>query len=63
MLGRGPHVRVEGKGRKRRAVPLTSETVALLGSWLDDKSGERRTTSFRAPRESAWVATPSASSS
>jgi site-specific recombinase XerD len=49
MLGRGPHVRVEGKGRKQRAVPLTSETVALLGSWLDDKSGGKEDHIFPGP--------------
>jgi integrase/recombinase XerD len=34
MLGRGPHVRVEGKGRKQRAVPLTSETGHYVDGWV-----------------------------
>ena len=29
-LGRGPHLRCEGKGRKERVTPLTSQTVAVL---------------------------------
>lgn len=38
-LGHGPHVRVEGKGRKERAVPLTRATVALISSWLAERGG------------------------
>ena len=33
-LGAGPHVRCHGKGRKDRATPLTSQTVAVLRTWL-----------------------------
>lgn len=33
-LGPGAHVRCRGKGRKQRATPLTSQTVAVLRSWL-----------------------------
>ncbi len=33
-LGSGPHVRCHGKGRKDRATPLTSQTVAVLRPWL-----------------------------
>jgi integrase/recombinase XerD len=36
----GAHVRVYGKGRKERVTPLTSHTVAVLGSWLDERAGE-----------------------
>jgi site-specific recombinase XerD len=33
-LGTGAHIRVVGKGRKERCVPLTKQTVAVLQSWL-----------------------------
>jgi integrase/recombinase XerD len=33
-LGSGPHIRVLGKGRKKRATTLTGETVAILRTWL-----------------------------
>ncbi len=38
-LGRGPHVRVTGKGRKQRVTPLTSHTVAVLRAWLGERGG------------------------
>jgi integrase/recombinase XerD len=38
-LGTGRHIRVKGKGRKRRATPLTGETVALLRRWLTERAG------------------------
>ena len=38
-LGTGRHIRVEGKGRKRRATPLTGETAALLRQWLTERAG------------------------
>jgi integrase/recombinase XerD len=34
MLGVGPHVRCQGKGRKERCVPLRQDAVAALRSWL-----------------------------
>jgi site-specific recombinase XerD len=37
-LGAGPHVRCHGKGRKDRATPLTSQTVAVLRTWLAELS-------------------------
>jgi site-specific recombinase XerD len=33
-LGAGAHIRVVGKGRKERCVPLTKQTVAVLQAWL-----------------------------
>jgi site-specific recombinase XerD len=33
-LRAGPHVRCDGKGRKARATPLTSQTVKVLRTWL-----------------------------
>ena len=38
-LGRGPYVRVTGKGRKERVAPLTGHTVALLRAWLGERGG------------------------
>jgi site-specific recombinase XerD len=39
QLGTGEHVRVEGKGRKQRAVPLTKDAQAVLAAWLDERAG------------------------
>ena len=39
-LGAGHHIRVLGKGRKRRCTPLTGETVTLLRQWLTERHGE-----------------------
>jgi integrase/recombinase XerD len=36
-LGRGPHLRCEGKGRKERVTPLTSHTVTVLRPWLSEQ--------------------------
>jgi site-specific recombinase XerD len=38
-LGTGANVRCEGKGRKQRAVPLTSPVEALLRAWLAERAG------------------------
>jgi site-specific recombinase XerD len=38
-LGTGPHVQTRGKGRKQRATPLTSQTVAVLRLWLQERDG------------------------
>jgi site-specific recombinase XerC len=42
-LGTGAHVRVEGKGRKQRAVPLTKDAQAVLAVWLDERAGRQTT--------------------
>jgi len=39
-LGTGAHIRVTGKGRKKRATTLTGETVAILRAWLTERRGE-----------------------
>ncbi len=39
-LGTGGHVRVEGKGRKQRAVPLTTQAKAVLAVWLAERGGQ-----------------------
>lgn len=38
VLGPGAHVRVIGKGRKERCVPLTKATVTGLKTWLRERS-------------------------
>jgi integrase/recombinase XerD len=38
-LDTGAHVRCLGKGRKQRAVPLTTSTVAVLRVWLQERGG------------------------
>jgi integrase/recombinase XerD len=38
-LGTGRHIRILGKGRKKRATPLTGETVAVLRQWLTERAG------------------------
>ena len=39
-LGTGPHIRVLGKGRKRRATTLTGETVKVLRAWIKERQGQ-----------------------
>jgi site-specific recombinase XerD len=36
QLATGAHVRWQGKGRKERCTPLTSQTVAVLKTWLQE---------------------------
>jgi len=38
-LGTGRHIRVLGKGRKKRATPLTGEVAALLRQWITERGG------------------------
>jgi site-specific recombinase XerD len=33
-LGRGPHLKCVGKGRKQRCTPLTGQTVSVLRAWM-----------------------------
>lgn len=40
-LGAGANVRCNGKGRKYRAVPLTSATQAVLDVWITERAGRR----------------------
>jgi integrase/recombinase XerD len=39
-LANGAHIKVTGKGRKRRTVTLTPETVAVLRQWLKERQGQ-----------------------
>jgi integrase/recombinase XerD len=39
-LGTGAHIRVTGKGRKKRATTLTGETVDVVRAWLSERRGE-----------------------
>jgi integrase/recombinase XerD len=42
VLGKGAHVRCQGKGRKERCTPLTKSTVTVLTEWLREQ-GQRGT--------------------
>ncbi len=42
VLGTGGHVRCEGKGRRQRAVPLTSSTQHVLRTWMAERAGRPR---------------------
>lgn len=39
-LGTGRHIQVLGKGRKKRATPLTGEIAAALRQWITERGGE-----------------------
>jgi len=39
-LGVGAHIRVTGKGRKKRSPTLTRETVAVLTAWINELHGQ-----------------------
>jgi len=39
VLGVGAHIRCDGKGRKERHTPLTSQTVAVLHAWMAERRG------------------------
>lgn len=38
-LGTGAHLRCQGKGRKQRAVPISSGVERVLRAWLDERHG------------------------
>jgi site-specific recombinase XerD len=40
-LGTGANIQCHGKGRKHRAVPLTSTTAAVLNVWMAERAGRR----------------------
>jgi site-specific recombinase XerD len=37
VLGKGAHVRCDGKGRKERCTPLTKSTVTVLSEWIREQ--------------------------
>jgi site-specific recombinase XerD len=39
-LTNGAHIKITGKGRKRRATTLTPETVTVLRAWLTERQGQ-----------------------
>jgi integrase/recombinase XerD len=39
VTGAGAHIRCEGKGRKRRCMPLRQETLKVLEFWLKERPG------------------------
>ena len=38
-LGTGRHIKVLGKGRKKRATPLSAEVATLLSQWITERGG------------------------
>jgi site-specific recombinase XerD len=48
-LERGAHAQVLGKGRKERAVPLSSHTVAVLRPWLSELAADASDPVFPGP--------------
>jgi site-specific recombinase XerD len=40
VLGAGPHIRVEGKGRKERVTPLNRHSVRVLSAWLHEQGSD-----------------------
>jgi integrase/recombinase XerD len=50
ILGAGPHVRCEGKGRKQRFTPLRQEAVEVLTQWLRECPAEPATPTFPSSR-------------
>lgn len=40
VLGAGPHLRCEGKGRKQRCTPLPRETISVITAWLRECQGQ-----------------------
>jgi integrase/recombinase XerD len=45
-LGTGAHLRCHGKGRKDRITPLTTQTAAVLRTWLRERDGTPLTRCF-----------------
>ena len=48
-LGTGAHIRVTGKGRKKRATTLTAETVKVIRAWLNERRGQPDGPAIRNP--------------
>src|SRR5918995_230351 len=53
VLGTGPHLRCEGKGRKQRCTPLQREMVGVLTAWLRERHGQSGDPLFATARGSA----------
>ena len=58
-LGTGASIRCEGKGRKQRAVPLSTPAAALLRSWLRERAGPPQIRCFPPAPAAGSAATPS----
>jgi integrase/recombinase XerD len=62
-LDTAAHVRVTGKGRKRRTVTLTRETAAVLHQWLTERQGQPDDPCSQPVKAHRSPATPSGCSS
>jgi site-specific recombinase XerD len=49
-LGKGAHVRCDGKGRKERCTPLTKTTVVVLAGWIREQGAEATNILFPSSR-------------
>lgn len=45
-LGTGPHIRIIGKGRKQRQIPLTQEAQGVLQAWIQEPARSKMHTLF-----------------
>jgi site-specific recombinase XerC len=45
-LATGAHIKMTGKGRKRRTITLTPEAVAVLRGWLKERQGQPEDPAF-----------------
>ena len=52
-LAKGAHIRCEGKGRKERCTPLTSQSIAVLRVWMAERGGQPDEPLFPSQRGSA----------
>ena len=53
VLGTGPHIRCQGKGRKERCIPLTRQMAAPLEAWISEQNGVPAEPVFRTRRGGA----------
>ena len=53
VLGKGAHVRCEGKGRKERCTPLTKPTVTVIAEWIANRPAQHTDPISERPRRSA----------
>src|SRR5258708_23144471 len=50
VLGRGAHVRCEGKGRKERCTPLAKPTAVVLKAWINEQGDDESQVLFPSSR-------------
>src|SRR5260221_1696129 len=58
VLGRGAHVRCEGKGRKERCTPLAKPTAVVLKAWINEQGDDESQFLFPSSRGGCLSADP-----